>query len=839
VKRILGILALAASLHAAGTVQQSFSQIGTSGSYALQVNWTGDASNGTVPATAAVLGSIVQGYRVISVSVAPGSPAPSNNYSLTLTDFSGVDILSGSGAGLSSTTPSSISASPSAPPIYGTLNINITATSVVNAKGLIMVYLAPLSQVYGLTPTAPSFSSQGPNLFLASPNGSSGAPNFRTMVAADVPNPLNQNTTGTASNITGLLAPVNGGTGVASPTTHCVLVAQGASASHVVCPSSSGQVLTDLGAGSDPAFQVLPAGNPVATGPFQFIRSGPTGAWPDQRSAIPGYQSSDYNFAAQSPAGTLTSGVPATVTLTPCPLGVAGADSLHYLEIAGTGVSEAVLITSGTCTSGSASGNVVFTPANNHTAGWTISSASAGIQEAINVGGTYAPVHVPGIGTSSCYSVYAPINANSLPFIYGDGPGSTCIQKAFASGDVFLFQPSAPTAFYGLKGVLFEVAAGITDSAGYMVHTKGANYGIIQDVMVYRVSAGREPFGGIYLEDSLSVYVSKVLMVGMGNTGFKMGNAGQCTAKVTDMEIGSFGTSANLVVISGQIQSTTFQNLYLQGGNNNIAITVPSTGYFNEINFSDLTLDSASGAAVNASTGAGGTSQKVSFSNVVLGSLAFGINVDGTGGTFYNWTFSGVRGGSNVATGLGVMYFKNVSAVTVTNSHLQGATSAAGDNGLYFDGTTANVQIVGNQIGFAATGATGAGQSNNGIVINSGTHTNMTIENNALNGATSPLTVAGGTLVTPLIRDNLGIDNVLPVVASAATMAIPFNPLFTVSGTTGVTAVSGCYVGQRGTFTTTSGAVAFTAGATIGASLTTTQNVPVVYYCDGTKIWLK
>lgn len=45
------------------------------------------------------------------------------------------------------------------------------------------------------------FSSQTANKFFASPNGSSGSPSFRAIVAADVPT-LNQNTTGTASNIT-------------------------------------------------------------------------------------------------------------------------------------------------------------------------------------------------------------------------------------------------------------------------------------------------------------------------------------------------------------------------------------------------------------------------------------------------------------------------------------------------------------------------------------------------------------------------------------------------------------------------------------------------------------
>jgi hypothetical protein len=53
---------------------------------------------------------------------------------------------------------------------------------------------------------------------LAAPNGSAGVPTFRAMVAADVPT-LNQNTTGTASNVTGTVAIANGGTGATTQQT--------------------------------------------------------------------------------------------------------------------------------------------------------------------------------------------------------------------------------------------------------------------------------------------------------------------------------------------------------------------------------------------------------------------------------------------------------------------------------------------------------------------------------------------------------------------------------------------------------------------------------------------
>jgi hypothetical protein len=90
-----------------------------------------------------------------------------------------------------------------------------------------------------------------------------------------------------------------------------------------------------------------------------------------------------YDFTPQSLTEALTGGIQNVVTLTPCPQGVAGTNTRHYLYVyGGTGTAEAVLITGGTCTSGAATGTLIFTPANSHT-GSSIKSATVGIQEAL------------------------------------------------------------------------------------------------------------------------------------------------------------------------------------------------------------------------------------------------------------------------------------------------------------------------------------------------------------------------------------------------------------------------------------------------------------------------
>jgi hypothetical protein len=89
----------------------------------------------------------------------------------------------------------------------------------------------------------------------------------------------------------------------------------------------------------------------------------------------------------QTISTSLTGGSQSTVTLTPCPVGVDTTSGAGYqVLISGGGNSEAVNVVTagGGCTSGAASGTITFTPFHSYAAGYTIGSASSGIQETIN-----------------------------------------------------------------------------------------------------------------------------------------------------------------------------------------------------------------------------------------------------------------------------------------------------------------------------------------------------------------------------------------------------------------------------------------------------------------------
>ena len=120
---------------------------------------------------------------------------------------------------------------------------SVTGTSPVASSG---GATPAISLASGYGDTLNPYASKTANYFLAAPNGSAGVPTFRAVVAADIPT-LNQNTTGTASNVTGTVAIANGGTNsTATPTAGGVGYGTGTAHAYSAA-GTTGQVLTSNG----------------------------------------------------------------------------------------------------------------------------------------------------------------------------------------------------------------------------------------------------------------------------------------------------------------------------------------------------------------------------------------------------------------------------------------------------------------------------------------------------------------------------------------------------------------------------------------------------------------
>ena len=208
-----------------GTPQSGNFSTGTFTWPTFNQNTTGTAANITASSNSTL--------TTLSVLSLPGSQV-SGNISGNAANVTGTVAVANGGTGLTTT------------PANGVLDIGngtgftrttLTAGSnitITNASGAITIAATGSTGVSSVTGTSPVVSSGGAtpaislataygdtlnpyasktaNYILAAPNGTAGVPTFRAIVAADVPT-LNQNTTGTASNVTGTVAIANGGTG--------------------------------------------------------------------------------------------------------------------------------------------------------------------------------------------------------------------------------------------------------------------------------------------------------------------------------------------------------------------------------------------------------------------------------------------------------------------------------------------------------------------------------------------------------------------------------------------------------------------------------------------------
>jgi hypothetical protein len=116
-----------------------------------------------------------------------------------------------------------------------------------------------------------------------------------------------------------------------------------------------------------------------------------------ERAAVIKYVN-EHAWSMSSTSDLATPGAKA-VQLSVCPAGVRGAEPEFWIYVSGTGTPEAVKVTDGSCNGDGKPGTLQFVTANAHSAGYVISSASDGLQEAL-VAGRFTPTNPTANGQS-------------------------------------------------------------------------------------------------------------------------------------------------------------------------------------------------------------------------------------------------------------------------------------------------------------------------------------------------------------------------------------------------------------------------------------------------------
>jgi hypothetical protein len=209
---------------------------------------TGTYPNFTITSNDSTVGTVTSVNLTAGTGVSVSGGPITSSGAITVTNTAPDQVVSLTGAGTTTVTgtypnftvTSNDSATGTVTSVGGTGTVSgLTLSGTVTTSGNLT-----LGGTLAVTPS--NFASQTANTVLAAPNGAAGVPTFRAIVAADIPT-LNQNTTGTAANVTGTVAVGNGGTGATSLASGYLVKGNGTSAASASVVYDNG---TNVGIGT-------------------------------------------------------------------------------------------------------------------------------------------------------------------------------------------------------------------------------------------------------------------------------------------------------------------------------------------------------------------------------------------------------------------------------------------------------------------------------------------------------------------------------------------------------------------------------------------------------------
>jgi hypothetical protein len=470
-----------------------------------------------------------------------------------------------------------------------------------------------------------------------------------------------------------------------------------------------------------------------------------------------------------------------TITITKCPLGVAGANTNHYVRIYdGTGTAEAALITGGTCTSGAASGTLALTTANTHTGAWKIGTSTAGIQEAANACSTTGcKVAIP----AGTHNVYAPTRIANINI---EGAGATAtfiVDNGGAAANAF-------EVFGGFYGRIAHLKiTGVGKTTGWAVWAYSVWGLTVEHLEIEDAGNGVALLGcfvahidslvlqetvdkNIFIDGGNDHYISRVLTDRTGISGYGINIQESGGTWVTDCDFIHAAVAVLINPGTGEAVTWTFMNkIATDTGGKGFQLEPSGTGYIHGFRCTDCWASSHTDYGVDIGNASGSTNT-------------------------YDVRFLGLRAFSNGKTAVQML---RASQVAIENSSFAGnsASSVGGYADILMPEAMSGAQITGNR--FGVLGATGNNVNYN-IAIAPVNIDHLTITGNSFEPAgASGAIFDQSTSTSKIIKDNMGVSNTVGALASSASLSLGAGDqeTYTISGTTQITTLTGGWTGRN------------------------------------------
>lgn len=465
----------------------------------------------------------------------------------------------------------------------------------------------------------------------------------------------------------------------------------------------------------------------------------------------------EYNFDAISPGGSLIVGGN-IVTLTTVPAGLVTGSEIRISG--GSGTAEVVVvIVSGL--------NVSFTCVNTHSGAWTITSATAGIQEALNVNNT--------VWVSASCTIYGTIKLVSGKGIYGMPTKLITITQATINTDIIRIGDNSTAVLNVIVSGLTLTSNTSIWSSGYAINCLYAQRVEIRDVLIIAGTVS-----GSIIYRGMNFYRTIFCLVWNNFIHFSVDHG----IVIRGQDVSNLSIDVNLC-----------HNEFGNCGTNGSGHCIQIEDYSDGIEIRDCIFNSNINYGIYFASTAliGGVSVNYWISECDIEGEGIYINNVANVQVLDSWISNRTLPGINVGSGADVIL---IASNTFTGDGVALSPACILVNG-------GDTVIVGNQIN-------GGGLSRPIAVEIGATATHTTIEGNQISIADKLISInilaahtfitgnhftIGNTLISGkgtsrLVQNNKGIDEVNSNFIATATTIAPLNPIVALTGSTTIQTIT-------------------------------------------------